>query len=118
MKKLKSNTKIKKIVEYGLLEKAPIGMMDRVMANLAVSSARRLSIKPVEPKPIIAVLLPFLMIVFLALAVWLKPTSILPKSWNLAFDFTINPAWIAPIIVTAIAVWAYIVIENRRVAKT
>lgn len=112
------DSSIKKIVEKGLYKKAPKGMMDRVMANLAVNPARRISIKPIEPKPIIALLLPLIMAAFLAIGFWLKPSSIIPKSWNLTINLTINPVWVAPIVVVAMAVWSYIIFINKQTSKT
>ncbi len=112
------DNKIKNIVREGLYHKAPIGMMDRIMANLAVNPARRLSIKPVEPKPIIAILLPILIILTLVLGLIAQPQSMFSYTWDLSINIYINPIWAAPILVTTLSVWAYIIIMNKKVSKT
>jgi len=110
--------KIKSIVEKGLYQKAPVGMMDRIMANLVVNPARRLSIKPVEPKPIIAILLPILIVFTLVLGLIAQPQSMFPHTWDLSINIYINPVWAAPILVTALSVWVYIIIVNKKTSKT
>lgn len=40
MKKLAKDKDTKKILEHGLLQKAPVGMIDRIMATIAVSPAK------------------------------------------------------------------------------
>ncbi|MCF6359429.1 MAG: hypothetical protein L3J29_01555 [Cyclobacteriaceae bacterium] len=110
--------KIKKIIETGLLKKAPEGMMDRIMANLAVNPARRLSVTPIEPKPIIALILPFLMLALLALGVFLKPKTFLSFSIDLPLSLSISPIWVAPVVAVSFIVWTYIAIVGNQKSKT
>ncbi len=113
MKKLEKDDQVKSILENGLLEKAPEGMVDRIMATIVVSPARRLSIKPVEPVTNVAAIVPIITGVLVAIATFLKPESRFNFSLDQYITFTINPIWIAPIIVIALTVWGYIFIAKR-----
>ncbi len=114
MKKVAQDKEIKKIVTNGLLKKAPTGMVDRIMANIAVSPARRTSITPVEPNPLIAAILPVLIIALLGLGLVLKPKVMFSFSWVSSIELTINPIWIAPVVATALTVWGYIIITKHQ----
>ncbi len=104
------NNRVKKIVKQGLYQKAPIGMMDKVMANLTINPIRKLSVKPVEPQPYFAIILATVMIFILGVGLYLKPESLV----SFSIDRTINPVWVAPFIATACISWAYILVMKMQ----
>lgn len=115
MSKQEEDIRVKKILKEGLLKQAPNGMVDRIMATIAVSPARRgLSIKAVEPNPYIATLVPILTGILVAIAAFIKPESRFSFSLDQYINFNINPIWIAPILVTSLTVWGYIFITGRQ----
>lgn len=113
MKELKEDQEIKKILVNGLLEKAPVGMVDRIMATIAVSPARRLTTRPIEPKPFMATLVPILTGILVAIAAFIKPDSRFSISWDRYLNLNINPIWVAPILIIALTIWGYIYIASR-----
>lgn len=113
MKREEDDREIKKILTSGLLENAPNGLVDRIMANIAVSPARRLKTKPVEPNKNVAYVVLILVGVLIAVTVFLKPASMLSFSWEYNFNFTINSIWLVPALVLAMAVWGYIFISKN-----
>jgi len=112
MKELEKDELIIKILKEGLLEKAPTGMVDRIMANVAVSPARRTSITAIEPNPLVAVLLPIIIALLVLVAAVLKVKSRFSFSLDQYLNLTINPIWIAPVVVFALTVWGYIIISK------
>lgn len=115
MRKQEEDIRVKKILKEGLLKKAPNGMVDRIMATIAVSPARRgLSIKAVEPNLNIATLVPILTGILVAIAAFIKPESRFSFSLDQYINFSINPIWIAPILVISLTVWGYIFITGRQ----
>jgi len=114
MKKLEQDDQTKRLLKKGLLEKAPGGMVDRVMATIAVSPVRRLSIKPVEPVSNVAVIVPLISGILVAIAAFIKPVSRFSFSLDQYINIDINPIWIAPLIVISLTVWGYIFIAKRQ----
>ena len=114
MKKLEQDDQTKSLLKNGLLEKAPEGMVDRIMATIAVSPARRLSIKPVEPVSNVAVIVPIITGILVAIAAFIKPESRFSFSLDQYINLNINPVWIAPLIVISLTVWGYIFIAKRQ----
>jgi small-conductance mechanosensitive channel len=113
MKKRTEDNETKKILEHGLLQKAPVGMIDRIMATVAVSPARRLTTRPIEPKPFMATLVPILTGILVAIAAFIKPESRFSISWEQYLNLNINPIWIAPLLTIAFTIWGYIFITGR-----
>lgn len=113
MRKQEEDRQLKKILQDGLMRQAPTGMVDRIMATIAVSPARRLSIKPVEPKPFLATLVPIFTGIMVAIAAFVKPQSRYSFSLDQYINFNINPIWIAPVIVISLTVWGYVIISKR-----
>lgn len=114
MSKQREDLQIKGILKEGLLKQAPTGMIDRIMATIAVSPARRLSVKAVEPKSHIATIVPLLTGVLVAIAAFIKPESRFSFSLDQYLTFNINPIWVAPILVISLTVWGYIFIAKRQ----
>jgi len=112
MKELKDDKDFIKILEAGLLEKAPVGMIDRIMANVVVSPARRISIQPVEPRPFFAFIVTVLTLVLLLGAFIFKPHSNFSFSLNQYLSLAINPMWIAPVVAFSLTVWGYIILSK------
>lgn len=113
MKKREEDIQLKNILNEELLKKAPRGMVDRIMARVAVSPARRLTVKAVEPKSYIATLVPILTGILVAIAAFIKPESRFSFSIDQYINFSINPIWVAPILVISLTVWGYIFITSR-----
>lgn len=114
MSRREKNKEIKKILKIGLLKQAPIGMIDRIMATIAVSPARRLTIKPVEPNSIYAALVPVLTVMLIAVAAFIKPESRFSFSLDQYLNLNINPIWIAPFLVVLLTVWGYIFVTRAK----
>ncbi len=115
MSKPEKDNEIKKILNNGLLEQAPTGMIDRIMATIAVSPARRLRIKPVEPNSFYATFVPVLTVMLIAVAAFIKPESRFSFSLDQYLNLNINPIWITPFLVVLLTVWGYIFITRRKV---
>lgn len=113
MKELEGDTQIKKILKDGMLEKAPEGMVDRIMATIAVSPARRLTIKAVEPKSFIATIVPLFTGILVAIAAFIKPESRFAFSLDQYISLNINPIWVAPILAISAGLWAFIFFTKR-----
>ena len=119
MKNQKTDIQLKNILNDGLMKKAPRGMVDRIMAKVAVNPARKLTVKAVEPKSYIATLVPILTGVLVAIAAFLKPESRFSFSidqyinFNSISNLSINPIWVAPMLVIVLVVWGYIFIDSR-----
>jgi len=114
MKELEKDDQIKKILKKGLLEQAPNGMVNRIMATIAVSPARGLSIKPIEPVFNMSVVVPIITGILVAIAAFIKPASHFSFSLDQYITFNINPIWIAPLIVILLTVWGYVFISKRQ----
>jgi uncharacterized membrane protein len=119
MKDIKEDRQLKSFVKTGLLKQAPTGMVDRIMANIAVNPARRrLTVKAVEPKGFMATLMVSLMGALVIIAVFLQPASSFSFSIDQYVNIHINQVWVAPVVVGSIALWVYIIISNRQLSKT
>jgi len=115
MKDIEGDRQLKSFVKTGLFKHAPVGMVDRIMANIAVSPARRtLTVKPVEPNGLIATLMVGLMGALVIIGVFMQPVSGFSFSIDQYINFNINPIWVAPVVITTLFIWAYILISNRQ----
>lgn len=95
-----------------MMEKAPQGMVQRIMNRLALEPVRRLSVQPVKSKPI-AALMPIIMLVILGVASVIKPQSWFTIPSIHLFELNINPIWIAPVVIFALAFWAGILLLRK-----
>lgn len=119
MKEIKEDRQLKSLVKMGLLKQAPYGMVDRIMANVAVSPARRkLTIKAVGPKSYMATLMVSLMGALVIIAVYLQPETKFSFSIDQYINLHINPIWIAPAVVGTLLLWVYIIISDQQISKT
>ncbi len=114
MKELKDDRKIKEMLKAGLLENAPVGMVDRIMSTIAVSPARRLATKPVEPNLHIATIILLITGVLVAIAIFFKTESSFTFNLDQYFSLNINPIWVAPMLVISLTVWGYILLTKRQ----
>ena len=115
MKKLEGDQQLKSMVKIGLSKKAPVGMVDRIMANIAVSPVRRkLTVKAVEPRGYMASTMVALMAGLVLLAFYIKPETNLLFSVEHYINLDINPIWVAPVVISTIFIWAYIFISYRQ----
>lgn len=119
MKRLEDK-EIGEMLKNNLLQNAPSGMIDRIMANIAVQP-KRITIKPLEPSPFLAMSFTLLTAVFLIIGIFIKPQAWLTISWdiipNLDLNIVmpsliINPLWIAPVAIFSLVIWGYIVLSN------
>ncbi|MCB0497660.1 MAG: hypothetical protein KDC79_16065 [Cyclobacteriaceae bacterium] len=110
MKKQEEHS-VEKLLKESLLEKAPEGMVHRIMSHIAVHPVRRISVSPVKAKPV-AVLLPIFMLFLLGVGLVLKPQSWFSLSLDQYIQLNINPIWIAPVVILAITFWAGILLRK------
>lgn len=101
-----------KILKDTMFHQAPNGLVDRVMAHVALIPVKRTSIKPVEPTPVFAMAIAFVTVTLLIVAFLIKPDSWFSIPWENYFQFNINPIWVTPIIMISTTIWGYILLNK------
>ena len=106
-----------KIVKSTTLEKAPVGMIDRIMANVAVQTIRKLSVKPVKVHTFWAWSVLILTITLLLAAFFIQPDSSIYFNWlnkmSPRVEFNVNAFWLIPVCAISGAIWLFILYESR-----
>ncbi|MDH5476252.1 MAG: hypothetical protein OEX22_11210 [Cyclobacteriaceae bacterium] len=111
MKKI-DEKEIGKILMGTLLHQAPRGLADRIMAHVAVIPKKHLSIKPVEPNPVFAVLIVLVTTVVVIISFFTKPITLFYFHFENYFQFDFNPIWAAPAFVVFITIWGYVFLSK------
>lgn len=102
---------LQKMLKDTMIEKAPEGMVQRIMNHVKLHPVRRISVAPVKDKPI-AALMPIITILILGAALIIKPQSWFNFSTDQYINLNINPIWIAPVVIFTLAFWAGILLRK------
>ena len=109
--KKQTDDSIHKVLKEALLEKAPEGMVHRIMNQIVVQPVRRISVSPVKTKPV-AVLLPVVTVLLLGVAFVFKPQSLFGVTFDPLVQLQIDPIWIALVTVLSLAFWMGILLRK------